>query len=241
MLQGMTRPHLLLLVLLWTPGAAVAQETAPAATPEQPRPPEPPPISQPPRPQPEEEEKKPKPQMETLLAGDVTQGGFGGPVLVYSRVRDTDVIFFGGRGGWIANHRFVLGAGGFAMTSRMPAPAGAPLGGDNLRLDFGYGGLWLEYILWPHKVLHASFGTLVGGGAAIYNRAIRAEGEDREVISDVVFVVDPVVSAEVNVLRFLRVSAGVGYRYVGSVNLVGLEKDDLSGFTASVMLKFGNF
>jgi hypothetical protein len=179
--------------------------------------------------------------METLLSGDVTQGGFGGPVLMYSRIMHRDVLFFGGRGGWIANHRFVLGAGGFGMTTRLPAPSGAPLGGDNLRLDFGYGGLWLEYIFWPQKLIHVSVGTLIGGGAAVYNRAVRAEGEDRELISDVVFVVDPVISAELNVLRFLRFSAGVGYRHVGSVNLAGLSGDDLSGLTVSVMLRFGNF
>jgi hypothetical protein len=179
--------------------------------------------------------------METLLAGNVAQGAFGGPVVAYSRVVGRDALFFGGRGGWIANHRFVLGVGGFAMTTRMPAPAGAPQGGENLRLDFGYGGLWLEYIFWPYKLVHASVGTLIGGGASIYNRTLQTAGQERELISDIVFVVDPVVSAEVNVLRFMRLGAGVGYRYVGSVDLAGLSKDDLSGFTVSVMLKFGNF
>ncbi|HLL05702.1 MAG TPA: hypothetical protein VK539_34345 [Myxococcaceae bacterium] len=239
----MTRAHLLLLSLLVSPGAVLAQEAPPAAAPAQPKPPETAPAAATtPPPAPREEDKpQAKPQMETLLSGDVTQGGFGGPVLAYSRVLDRDVLFFGGRGGWIANHRFVLGAGGFAMTTKLAAPSGAPLGGENLRLDFGYGGLWLEYILWPHKLLHVTAGTLVGGGAAIYNRTVRADGEDRELISDIVVVVDPVLSAELNVLRFLRLSAGVGYRYVGSVNLAGLEKDDLSGFTVSVMIRFGNF
>jgi hypothetical protein len=33
----------------------------------------------------------------------------------------------------------------------------------------------------------------------------------------------------------------VGYRYVGSVGLTGLRREDVSGFTGSVMLQFGRF
>jgi hypothetical protein len=179
--------------------------------------------------------------METLISGDFARGGYGGPVLMYSRVLDRDAIFFGGRGGWIVGHRFVLGGGGFGMTTRPPAPEGAPDVGEDLRLDFGYGGVWLEYILLPDKVVHATVGTLIGGGGTSYTRVRRTEREDREVESDPVFVLDPVVSIELNVIRFMRVSAGVGYRYVGSVNLPGLRREDLSGFTGSVMLKFGRF
>ncbi len=50
----------------------------------------------------------------------------------------------------------------------------------------------------------------------------------------------PVPTAE-NITRFLRFSAGVGYRYVGSVNLTALRQEDVSGFTGSVTLKFGRF
>jgi hypothetical protein len=179
--------------------------------------------------------------METLISGTVSTGGYGGPVLVYSRIQGRDALLFGGRGGWIANHRFVLGGGGFALTTRVPAPAGAPDIGEALRTEFAYGGLWLEYIFLPDKLVHGSIGTLIGGGAVSYSRIRRIERQDREVESDVVFTIDPVVAVEMNLLPFLRVSLGAGYRYVGSVELTGLREEDLSGFTGSLMLKFGRF
>jgi hypothetical protein len=179
--------------------------------------------------------------METLISGEISSGGYGGAVLMYSRILGRDALFFGGRGGWIINHRFVFGAGGFALVTRVPTPAGAPDIGEDLRTEFGYGGLWLEYIFLPHSLVHGSIGTLLGGGSVAYSRIRRTERQDREVESDVVFAAEPVVSLEMNVTRFLRFSAGVGYRYVGSVNLTALRQEDVSGFTGSVMLKFGRF
>jgi len=235
---------------LWLPtSAALGQEApqsappppaepAPAPPAQEPPPPEVPPIPKAPPPPPAEES---KPGMETLIPGEVSSGGYGGPVLMYSRIQDRDALFFGGRGGWIANHSFVFGAGGFALVTRIAPPEGAPDVGEELRTEFGYGGLWLEYILLPDKLLHASIGTLLGGGAVSYSRIRRTERQDREVESDVVFTVEPVLSAELNLTRFLRMSVGVGYRHVGSVDLTGLRQEDLSGFSGSVMLKFGRF
>jgi len=217
---------------------APAPPPAPAPAAQEPRPPEVPPIPKAPPPAPAEEA---RPDMDTLISGDITSGAYGGPVLTYSRIQGRDALFFGGRGGWVVNHRFVMGAGGFALVTRMPPPEGAPQTVEDLRTEFGYGGLWLEYILFPDKVVHASFGTLLGGGAVAYSRIRRIDRQDRQVESDVVLAVEPVLSAELNVTRFLRVAAGVGYRHVGSVDLTGMRQEDLSGFSGSVMLKFGKF
>lgn len=179
--------------------------------------------------------------MQTLISDDVARGGYGGPALMYSRVLDRDALFLGGKGGWVANHRFVLGGGGFALVSRLRAPEGAPDIGEDLKLDFAYGGLWLEYIFLPDALVHGSIGTLIGGGVTGYSRIRHTRREDREVESDFIFIVDPVVAAELNITRFLRLSLGVGYRHVGSVDLEGLSRKDLSGITGSVLLKFGRF
>lgn len=243
----------LFLALLLSTGVALGQEAPPSAPPPPAAPPaaepppapaaqepqhEAPPLPKAPPPAPAE---KSKPGMETLISGDVSSGGYGGPVLMYSRVQDRDALFFGGRGGWIAGHHFVLGAGGFALVTRIAPPEGAPDVGEALRTEFAYGGLWLEYLLFPDKLVHASIGTLLGGGAVSYSRVRRMERQDREVESDVVFAVEPVLSVELNLTRFVRLSAGAGYRHVASVELTGLRQKDLSGFTGSVMIKFGRF
>jgi len=51
-------------------------------------------------------------EAETLFAGEVVHGGFGGPVLKASTVNGSPALFVGGRGGWIINHSFILGGGG---------------------------------------------------------------------------------------------------------------------------------
>jgi hypothetical protein len=222
--------HLLLLLALFLPaGAALSQG---AGQPETPPPAE---AAPPPR---EESER----EVETLVSEDIWSGGYGGATMMYSRILDHDALFLGGRGGWIINHHFVLGVGGFAMVTRVPPPAGAPDIGEDLRTEFRYGGLWLEYILLPGKLVHGSIGTLLGGGDVAYRRLVQhTEREDQVVENDVVFAAEPVISLELNITRVFHLSVGAGYRYVGSVNLTGLRREDLSGFTGSVILKFGKF
>jgi len=180
--------------------------------------------------------------METLVSEDIWSGGYGGATVMYSRILDHDALFLGGRGGWIINHHFVLGVGGFGMVTRVPPPAGAPDIGEDLRTEFRYGGLWLEYILFPRKLVHGSIGTLLGGGDVAYRRLVHhSDREDQIVENDVVFAAEPVISLELNITRIFRLSVGAGYRYVGGVSLTGLRREDLSGFTGSVILKFGKF
>lgn len=179
--------------------------------------------------------------MQTLIPDDIWSGGYGGAAMMYSRILDHDALFFGGRGGWLINHHFVLGVAGFAMVTRVPPPAGAPDFSEDLRTEFRYGGLWLEYIFLPDKLVHGSIGTLLGGGDVAYRQLRYLEREDPVVENDVVFAAEPVISLELNITRVFHLSVGAGYRYVGSVNLTGLRREDLSGFTGSVILKFGKF
>ncbi|MFL5345057.1 MAG: hypothetical protein ACJ8AT_09695 [Hyalangium sp.] len=250
----MRRLHLLLFALLLPTGVALGQEGAqpsappppaepapppppPPPPPEAPSPPEAPPTPRAERPPPEEQ----KPGMETLISGQATQGAYGAPVLMYSRVMDRDALFLGGQGGWIANHQFVIGAAGYFMATRIPAPPGVVNLGEDLRLEFGYGGLWLEYIFLPDKIVHASLGTLLGGGVTNYVRLHYSSHEDRTRESDVVLVAAPVLAVELNITRTIRLSVGAGYRYVGSVDLTGMHSQDANSFTGSVLVKFGRF
>lgn len=179
--------------------------------------------------------------METLISDKASHGGYGGPVLMYSRVMHQDALFFGGQGGWIANHHFVLGAAGYVMVTRIAAPPDAVPVGEDLRLEFGYGGLWLEYVFLPDKLVHASLGTLLGGGVTNYVRLHHSEHEDRTLESDVILVAAPVLSVELNVTRAFRLAVGAGYRFVGSVDLTGMRTQDANAFTGSVLLKIGRF
>lgn len=176
-------------------------------------------------------------QPRTLLSRPVHSGGYGAPVVSYTRFAGSDAVLVGGRGGWILNHQLVIGGGGFGLAT--PAErVGASLDQADYRHTFGYGGLWLEYLIAPMNVVHASVGTLVGAGGISYQR-FRPHMEDME--STAVFVLDPVVAVEVNVTTFLRVALQGGYRVVRGVDLATLDNGDASGFTLGTAIKFGGF
>ena len=116
-------------------------------------------------------------------------------------------------------------------------------------LEGGYGGLLLEYTLFPNSPVHLTFPVLIGGGALTYvSDKEYFEWDDDEWDSehlilddDVFFVIEPGIRAEVNILRFMKLGAGISYRYSGDVDLVNTPDDLLNNFTATVGLKFGKF
>jgi hypothetical protein len=59
--------------------------------------------------------------------------------------------------------------------------------------------------------------------------------------NDAFFVIEPSVRAEINILRFMRLNAGVSYRYTDNLQLVNTSTDMINNFTAMVGLKFGKF
>jgi hypothetical protein len=179
-------------------------------------------------------------QPQTLVDGPVTHGGFGGPTMAYTRVNGEDALIMGGRGGWLINHRLVVGGGGWGVTNRVSVPAGAIANPGDHQLTFGYGGFWTEYIVAPSRLVHGSIGTLIGAGGLTYHR-FRGGDSTRDMESDVVFVLEPVAAVELNVVRFMRLALFGSYRLVRGAELAALENSDVSGFAAGAMLKFGKF
>lgn len=192
---------------------------------------------------------------ETLWGeGDIDHGGYGGPELKIGRVAAGDAVFFGGKGGWIIDHQLVIGGGGWGMTNRRDAPArlqsAAPLA-DRRVINVGYGGGLLEYFIKPKSVVHATVSLLVGGGGVnLRDRPADCHGDrdclnryedDDPGLSDSFFILEPEAGAEVNVVKFMRLNAGVSYRYVTGIGGIGFENDDLRSFNGTFTVKFGAF
>jgi hypothetical protein len=176
-------------------------------------------------------------QPRTLLSRPIHHSGYGAPVVSYTRFADRDSVLVGGRGGWILNHQLVIGGGGFGLAT--PARQRAVDQAD-YQHTFGYGGLWLEYLIAPMNVVHASVGTLVGAGGITYQR-LRPASLAKNQESASVFVLDPVVAVEVNVTTFLRIALQGGYRVVRGVDLASLGNREASGLTLGSALKMGGF
>ncbi len=183
----------------------------------------------------------------TLFSGEIENGGFGAPVLKFSPVRNQFAVWIGGQGGWLINHTFLLGGGGYGLVTRIaPRPEAVEALGTTrpLALQVGYGGLVMEFIGNSDNLVHYTFSTLVGAGTVRYGeRPFDDHSFDyvQEPNPDVFFVLEPGVNVELNVTSFFRLAVGAGYRYVSGVNTVGLSNNDLSGASVNLAMKFGKF
>ncbi|MFO8030468.1 MAG: hypothetical protein R6U28_11460 [Cyclonatronaceae bacterium] len=180
-------------------------------------------------------------ETQTLLSGDVSHGGFGGPVVRFGRVDGDMAVWVGGRGGWIINfsnrHSLSIGGGGYGLATehRMPQPVQTDV--EELAA-IGYGGFELEYTNRTYRLIHMTASTLIGaGGLAIRENEQLYTDDDPSAF----FVLEPGVHAELNVTGFFRLAGGVSYRLTSGIDKGGFSDGDFSGINALVTLKFGSF
>ncbi|MCU0611069.1 MAG: hypothetical protein MUE60_04670 [Candidatus Eisenbacteria bacterium] len=180
-------------------------------------------------------------QPETLIKGPVESGGFGGIVVKFTGLADQFAVLAGGRGGWIINHAFIIGGGGYGLVNEdieiSPAPEGA---GPDYVLELGYGGVELEYVHQSRNLVHFAAMVLIGGGTA----GFRDPYWDTTIDSDAFFVAEPGLNVELNISRPIRIDFGASYRFVSGLDLprtYGLGDEDLRGMAGALTFKFGSF
>lgn len=191
-------------------------------------------------------------QEQTLLSGQVEHGGFGGPVVKVTRINGQDAVLVGGRGGWIINHTFVIGGGGYGLVTDVK-PAVPGLFNEN-KIMLGYGGLELEFIIESDRIVHLTVPLLIGAGAVGYRTGYW--GDDLDLHAgfdnkfDSFFIIEPGVDLELNVVSFFRINAGISYRHVSGittpVDFLGTPRpltsnNDLRGVSWVIGFKFGSF
>ncbi len=180
------------------------------------------------------------PRDETLFGpGDFHVGYFGAPVLKAAEVQGNWALLLGGRGGVVLGHTLAFGVGGYICTEFVNQDIYTYGGPPDLL--FMYGGLEVEYVLFSHKLVHATGQALVGGGSLVAEQNDEWYHHRGNQIYDGFFVVEPGVNVELNVLSFFRVAVGAGYLYVDGVELPGMADEDLAGVTYTLQFKFGNF
>ncbi len=174
-------------------------------------------------------------QQQTLVGSEFESGGFGGPVIKITPIRGSAGVFAGARGGWIINHTFIIGGGGYGLVTDIAASTPGP--GAEPYLNVSYGGLELEYIRHWDRLVHLSFGVLIGGGVVGTRQSNGSNSGDTRSF----FVMEPWVNGNLNVTDFFRISPGVSYRWVTGAHSPAASDGDLSGVTAVLLLRFGSF
>lgn len=181
-------------------------------------------------------------QEETLLdMEEIEHGGYGAVVVKFTSINNQFALLVGGRGGWIINHAFVLGFAGYGLANDVPSYVVGPFG--ERYVDFGYGGLDLEYVFNSDRLIHLSLHALIGGGGVRYRHGMDSDSWDpgSHRSYDGVFVLEPGMNLDLNVIRWFRLSAGASFRFVrGTTSGVSSNKD-LSGPSAQLTFRFGEF
>ena len=177
-------------------------------------------------------------QMQTLVNGDVTHGGYGGPLVQATWIDGEPGVMVGGGGAWIVNSTFAIGGAGVGLATLHRADG---YEGNKPTLEGGYGGLTLEYFHRPQSLLHLSAGTLIGAGGMAVLDGPRTD-HDRESFDETAFfVARPHVGASLNVTSFFQVFGSAAYRLVVGSTLPGYGDAALSGAEFGIGLRFGSF
>lgn len=149
-------------------------------------------------------------------------GGWGGTQLMVSSFNGELGALRGGFGMAELNKNFYVGGGGY--TSRTYESVDQL--GDNYEMS--YGGLILGYGAKSYKVVHPQVGVLFGPGWK------QQSGFGREDI----WVAQPSIGLEFNVLRWFRIGLNAGYRFTIDQNFDGID-NNFSGGYGGVAFKFG--
>jgi hypothetical protein len=146
--------------------------------------------------------------------------GFGAPVTELSFINDRPVLSTGGGGALLVNQQFFIGAYSLSTVTRVQ-----DFVWENNQSFFGspvfvqVGG-WLGYNFNPHRVLHLTASAKIGYAQMVdvnYNnqnwgRSTQYEGS---------LVVTPQLEAELNLLKWLKLNLGAGYRWAADNSLGG--------------------
>ena len=118
--------------------------------------------------------------------------------------------------------------------------------GKDLFLTGGYGGLYIEPILFPKLPVHLSFPTLFGAGGITYVSDRHNFDTDFIEDSEVFLLIEPSAEIELNLTKFFRLAMGASYRFPTPFN-IGLtgssiaDAKSLKGVSYLMTFKFGKF
>ncbi|MDP8204568.1 MAG: hypothetical protein P9L95_08575, partial [Candidatus Tenebribacter mawsonii] len=126
-------------------------------------------------------------QEQTLLGGEIENGGYGAFFTRVGQVNGGTGVFMGGQGAWIMNHRLGFGGKGYALIS--PTDLSDI---ENVKLEFGCWGGLIEYIIASDQLLHLNVHTMIGAGGVRYSPIdYSKEHPEIDYSEDAMFVIEP--------------------------------------------------
>jgi hypothetical protein len=184
-------------------------------------------------------------EMQTLTQGLRHSGGYGAVLFKSGNFKNEALIIAGIRGVWVINRSFGIGIEANAIAPINTYDGIDPNHLERASLVGGYGGLFIEPIIWSNKIVHITFP--VSGGAGWlgyisdwqndYYNPSRGELYD----DDILWYLEPGAVIELNLARCVRLNAGITRRFTQNVELVNTGSSEFEKINLLVGLKFGKF
>lgn len=164
-------------------------------------------------------------------------GAYGGPRVSLINPVGKTAFMVGGHGAVVLNSKFALGGFGQGMTGS-PDFNGAVYGYDNpLEISMGFGGIFLEYMPFRHKLLHPSFSLPIGLGGA----SVRDVSSDAKISKTTLVAFTPRVGFDFNLGKTAVVSLFAGYQFIKTKDGFMIDGNKLSGWELGINVKLGKF
>jgi len=182
-------------------------------------------------------------EIKTLLGKERSGGGYGSFTTGYSNIDGKHAILFGGRFSWLASHSIGIGIGATGFINEFHYE---PSLDRDVFLTGGYGGIYIEPILFPRMPVHLSFPVLFGAGGISF---ISKDDEfNNNLIEDskAFLIIEPSAELELNLTKFFRIAFGASYRLptqfdVGLPGDYTIDVESLKNLSYMITLKFGKF
>lgn len=191
-------------------------------------------------------------EIKTIFGEIDSYGGYIAGTMNYSELEYNDtamgnhnLIFVGMRGGWVIGHGFSMGiaGGGFFSDYQYNSHLG-----ENVSIEGGYGGIYLEPIILPKFPVHIALPIVLGiGGATYSDNYFDDYGEDYDFLlaQDAFMIIEPGIELEFNLLRHVRFAVGATYRLTTPLlfdtDYTGIPQDILNTYSVGATLKLGKF
>lgn len=184
-----------------------------------------------------------KDEIKTLSGSMNHSGGFFGLSFRSTEFRDETMVLAGFRTGWIVNRTLGIGIEGHGIIPTAKYTDIDPLG--NVVALGGYGGMFLEMILFSNQVIHLTFPVSSGAGWMGYTSDWETNNNNYStngiIDEDVFWYVEPGANIEVNISRNFRLAAGMSKRFIQDLTLINTATNAFDKPSFYITLKLGSF
>ncbi len=169
-------------------------------------------------------------------------GAFGAPSIRYTSISDQGALILGGKFGLVINKSIVLGGGFYGLASGVKTNFIDVPSGQHVMMNLNYGGLEIEYILFPGSIIHGSLEILLAGGGLYFAVSDKSVPHNSYSKYDLL-VYEPSFNIEFNASNWLHIDGNVSYRIITSYDFVayGISKEDLTGISVGLIFKLGSY